>query len=53
MRYRYVFEAGRLVGAGAWGPGAALLFDVSAGDPDGCGAETSVTFDERWGGGAP
>jgi len=53
VRYRYAFEAGRLVGAGAWGPGAALLFDVSAGDPDGCGAETSVTFDERWGGGAP
>jgi len=50
VRYRYVFEAGRLVGAGAWGPGAALLFDVSAGDPDGCGAETRVTFDEPRGG---
>src|SRR6267142_1871578 len=53
VRYRYVFEAGRLVGAGAWGPGAALLFDVSAGDPDGCGAETRVTFDEPRGGGTP
>jgi len=53
VRYRYGFEAGRLVGAGAWGPGAALVFDVSAGDPDGCGAETRVTFDERRGGGEP
>ncbi len=44
LRYRYEFEAGRLVEARAWGPGTALVFAASAMDPDGCETETRVTF---------
>ena len=47
LRYRYGFEAGRLVEAGSWGPGASLRFDVTASDSDGCGAESLLNFDGR------
>jgi hypothetical protein len=47
MRYRYEFEAGRLVEARAWGSGAALVFDAAATDPVGCEAEARVTLNGR------
>ncbi len=47
LRYRYALEAGRLVEARAWGPGADLVFEISAVDADGCEAGTEVTYDAR------
>ena len=46
LRYHFNFEAGRLMGARAWGAGAELQFEVEATDPDGCEASTRASLRE-------